>query len=96
MIKKTYRMGTIVVDFRISDGVAIMTTNNHRVTEQLYKKASNSGKPNMSYNYRLHTFIEKFPNKTEKEIVEMLDEDMKTADEEGKRAKQQALKRIKK
>jgi hypothetical protein len=86
-IRKTYRMGGINIDFIIADGVAAMTTNNHHVTEQLYKKALNSGKPNLNYNYRLFVFTEKFPGKLKEEIAEMIEKDMKTADEEGKKAR---------
>lgn len=90
-IRKTYRLGTIVIDIIIADGVAALTTNNFRVTEQMYKKALNSGKPNLSYNYRLHVFTEKFPGKTKEEIEPMIAKDMETAKEEGRKAKEYAL-----
>ena len=95
MIKKEIRMGTITKHFRVEDGVAIMTTNNPRVTFQVFQASSKAGKPNITYNHRLGAFIEKFPGKNENEIWELLEKDLKTANKEGRKARAYALKQKK-
>lgn len=95
-VKKEYNLGEVIFTFRVSDGVAVLTTNNPQISRQLYENSVKAGKPNLSYNERLNAVIEKFPGKTTEEILSAIDIDLGTAKDEQQKASRMALERQKK
>ena len=92
MIKKEFQMGSVILQFRISDGVAILTTNDPRITHQIYLQSFKADKPNINWNWRLSAFIEKFPNKKENEILELIKKDLEEANKKEKELRNLKLK----
>lgn len=86
-IKKSYNlMNAVKMDFRIADGVRILTTNNPEITKQIFNNFLKE-KPNIIYNKEQHAIIEKHAGKKAEEILAITDEEMKIAEEQGKKAR---------
>ena len=85
MITKNYELGTIKIRIEIADGIAILTTNNFRVTRQMYDGAIKSNK-NVKWDINSQAMIETYEGKSADEIAVMLDHDFKVAKEEQRKA----------
>ena len=93
-IKKEYKLGSAVFNFRITDGVAIMNANDPQITKQCYEACKKQKEFEVSYNSQLNCMIEKFPGRTSEEIIKMIEIDMGNAKIEQEKAAKMAHKRL--
>jgi len=89
-IVKHKTMGTIEIRIDVDDGVAVLTTNNFRVTRQMFDSNKAQGKPNIFYNIKENAMIEKFEGLTAEEISARLDKDFFEADTQQAKASKYA------
>jgi hypothetical protein len=95
-INKEFKLGLAIFNFKIVDGVAIMTSNDPKVTKQCYENCKKQKEFEVSYNSRLNAMIEKFPGRKAEEIVKMIEIDMDNANKEQERASKMAHRRLQK
>lgn len=85
-ITKTFKYGTITGIIEIEEGIAILRTNNFRVTKSMFDKSVADGKPNLFYDYKHNAMIEKYPGKTAIEIAALIETDLFSANLEAKKS----------
>ncbi len=84
-------MGVATFEYRITDGMAMLKTK-RQVAKQIYENAIKGGKTGITFHERLGVVIEHFPDLSEEEIARRIDVDMNTAQSEGQKAREGALK----
>lgn len=95
-IKKEFNLNGVVFSFRITNGAAVMTSNNPQITKQCYENVKKSKEFEVSYDLKLNAMIEKFPGRKTEEIVKMIEIDMENAKKEQERASKMAHRRLQK
>lgn len=83
MIKKEYKAGMLNIQARISDGFAVLVTNQPQVTKQIYEQTKREGKP-VAWNQRVQACTQYYPNKTAEEILVIVDAEVEQAKKDGK------------
>ena len=77
-IKRTYDLGQVRINIKISDGVAVLTTSNPQITKQMFEMAKKGGKA-VIWEARVNAMVEQFSSLDANSIASKLDIDFNTA-----------------